>query len=300
MSVDQPTPRSPRLRVASPTKRRTDPLQGRVLLERYRLSSRIARGGMGSVYLGRDVESGALVAIKVLRDDMSADDGVRLRFLNESRATQRIDHPAVVKVLAVGEIDRGRICLVMEYVDGTPLRRMLRSGPLPQDRTVSIADAVAQGLAAAHAKDVVHRDLKPENVLLPRDQSAAGLVKVVDFGIARMIDAPSITTTQHVMGTPQYISPEQALGGEIDGRADIYALGVMMYEMLSGELPFHDDDVHQLLHKHISNPPRPLSDAGSRPDVVPALEDLVMRCLSKKPEKRPQDMTELIAALAAF
>jgi serine/threonine-protein kinase len=279
-------------------KTRPDPLQGRIVLDRYRITARIARGGMGAVYLGRNTDDGSSVAIKVLHEDLASDDAVRLRFLNESRAAQRIDHPAVVKVLDVGEIDDDRICLVMEHVDGTPLRRILRKGPLPQGRVSLISAAVAEGLAAAHAKGVIHRDLKPENVLLPRQSGSDTLVKLVDFGIARMIDAPSITTTQHVMGTPQYISPEQAMGNPIDARADVYALGVVMYEMLTGELPFLHDDVHELLRAHIKRPPRPLGDWGTRPIVDEELEGLVMRCLAKSPDRRPADMGAVVEALA--
>jgi serine/threonine-protein kinase len=299
VSANQPTPKDVRPPGAPPVRKaRPDPLQGRIVLDRYRITARIARGGMGAVYLGRNVEDGTSVAIKVLHEDLASDDAVRLRFLNESRAAQRIDHSAVVRVLDVGEVDGSRICLVMEYVDGTPLRRVMRDGPLPQGRVALIAAATAEGLAAAHEKGVIHRDLKPENVLLPRRSGSDTLVKLVDFGIARMIDTPSITTTQHVMGTPQYISPEQAEGAPIDPRADIYSLGVMMYEMLTGELPFLHDDVHELLHAHIERLPTPLREWGARPMVDPALEDLVMRCLSKPPDLRPPDMNAVVEALS--
>jgi len=299
VSANQPTPRDVRPAIAPPVRKaRPDALQGRVVLERYRITARIARGGMGAVYLGRNTEDGGSVAIKVLHEDLATDDAIRLRFLNESRAAQRIDHPAVVKVLDVGEIDGARICLVMEYVDGTPLRRILRRGALPEGRVTMIAAAVAEGLSAAHGKGVIHRDLKPENVLLPRRSGSGTLVKLVDFGIARMIDTPSITTTQHVMGTPQYISPEQAMGGPIDSRADVYALGVMMYEMLTGELPFIHDDVQELLRAHIKRPPQPIGDRGARPIVDRRLEELVMRCLAKSPDLRPAAMTDVVAALA--
>ncbi len=275
-------------------------MEGRVLLGRYRIGRRIARGGMGSVFLARRVDGGERIAIKVLHPEIALEPRVRERFLNEARAARRISHPAVVRVLDAGEIDGGAAFLVMEFVEGGPLRRLLRRGPLPERQGVAIARALAGGLDAAHRVGVIHRDLKPENVLIPRAARADAAAKIVDFGIARIIDGPRLTTTRHVMGTPQYISPEQAMGAALDGRADIYALGVMLYEMLTGDLPFDDDDPETLLRKHIKSTPSPISGGLAPRRIAPALERLVMRCLEKSPRLRPDDMTEVLSTLASM
>ncbi|MCP4674091.1 MAG: serine/threonine protein kinase [Deltaproteobacteria bacterium] len=300
MSCNQPTPSDARRRNkkrARLAKIRPDALQGRVILKQFRVNSRLARGGMSSVYLVRDVKSGELLAAKVLRSDLVLEFRVRERFLNESRAIQRIDHPAVVRVRSVGELDDDRLCLVMEYVHGSSLRKVLRNGPISPANAVAIIGSVSEGLAAAHEQCIIHRDLKPENVLVPQKSSGA-LAKLVDFGIARIIDAPRITTTQHVMGTPQYIAPEQAMGKAVDHRADIYAIGVMMYEMLTGDLPFDGNDPETLLRHHISTPPPPIVEHESDKGIPEDLKYLVMRCLSKAPANRPANMDEVLSLLA--
>lgn len=278
---------------------RVDPLQGTIVLGRYRINSRVAQGGMSTVYLARNFEEGGLFAVKVLRPDLVRDPSVRERIFNESKAVQRIDHPAVVKIHDVGKIGEEQICLVMEYIHGTPLRRIVQGAPVKLSRVISIVAAVAEGLAAAHEKQVIHRDLKPENVLLPRGDSRPSPVKLIDFGIARIIDAPSITTTQHVMGTPEYISPEQALGVRVDHRADIYSLGVMLYEMLSGSLPFRETDPDALLHHHVHTAPPTLMRRNMGGEEIPeSIQHLVMACLSKDPWNRPEDMSDILKVFA--
>jgi len=186
----------------------------------------------------------------------------------------------------------------MEYIHGSSLRRLIQQGPIKYTNAIPIAGSVCQGLAAAHENFVIHRDLKPENVLIPQKSASGAVAKLVDFGIARIIDMPSITTTQHVMGTPHYIAPEQALGKQIDHRVDIYSLGVLIYEMLTNSLPFSGNDPDMLLRQHINDPPPPL-DTHSQPHKIPdKLEKLVMRCLSKSPEGRPNHMDEVISILS--
>ncbi len=277
-----------------------DPMIGRILMGRFRINSRIARGGMGAVYLARKVDSGDLFAVKVLRKDMVLDPRMRERFLNEANAAKRIDHPAVARTYKVGETASGEIFIAMEYVDGPPLRRLLRKGPLDSERAIILGAAIAQGLAAAHVSGVIHRDLKPENVLIPRSPNTDSVVKIVDFGIARIIDAPRITTTRHVIGTPQYISPEQAMGEPVDKRTDIYSLGVMMYEMLTGALPFWDKDPDKLLRKHIKSRPIPIHKLSIPVAIDPALEDVVMACLKKPPGARPSTMEDIISRLSTI
>ena len=302
MSTDNSTPsEAPRARATSRAlKTAPDAMHGRVLVGRYRIISRIARGGMGSVYLARNLEDGSSCAVKVLRDDLLLDVRVRERFMYESHAASRIAHPAVARIYEVGETASGEMFIVMEYVNGPPLRRLIRTGRMSEIRVVLIGAAIAEGLAAAHEVGVIHRDLKPENVLVPRSAQTDSVVKLVDFGIARIVDAPRITTTQHVLGTPQYISPEQAMGGPIDNRSDVYSLGVIMYEMVAGALPFDGDDAESLLRMHIKTRPVPLGEAVDAGAVSPKLERLVMRCLEKSPRNRPDSMEQVVAELAAL
>jgi eukaryotic-like serine/threonine-protein kinase len=302
VSIDSPTPSeaqharaTSRIMKAAP-----DAMRGRVLAGRYRITSRIARGGMGSVYLARSTDDGSSCAVKVLRDDLLLDARVRERFMYESRAASRIVHPAVARTYEVGETSAGEMFIVMEYVNGPPLRRLIRKGRMSEARAVLVGAAIAEGLAAAHGNGVIHRDLKPENVLVPRSAQTDSIVKLVDFGIARIVDAPRITTTQHVLGTPQYMSPEQAMGGAVDNRSDIYSLGVILYEMIAGELPFYGDDAESLLRKHIKSRPVPLGEVVDAGALSPGLNRLVMRCLEKSPRNRPDSMEQIVAELAAL
>jgi serine/threonine protein kinase len=277
-----------------------DPMCGRVLAGRYRITSRIARGGMGSVYLARSTEDGAPYAVKVLREELLLDGRIRERFMYEARAAARIVHRSVVRTYEIGETPTGEMFIVMEYVNGPPLRRLIQAGPVEEPRAVELAIAIAEGLAAAHGKGIIHRDLKPENVLMPRDKAAGSPVKLADFGVARILDAPRITTTQHVLGTPHYVSPEQAVGGPIDDRCDLYSFGIILYEMLSGALPFSGDDPTSLLKKHVKSRPAPLCDVVRAGSVSPALGRLVMSCLEKSPFHRPESAERIVAALAAL
>jgi eukaryotic-like serine/threonine-protein kinase len=302
VNYSQPTPpytTRGRKHLFNPAKSRLDPLQGMIVLGRYRINSKVADGGMSTVYLARNFEKGGLFAVKVLRADLVRDVTIRERILNEFRAIQRIDHPAVVKILEAGKVGEGQICLVMEYIHGSPLRRLLQSGPLKLTKVIPVVAAVAEGLHAAHQQQIIHRDLKPENVLLPRGSETRTVVKLIDFGIARILDAPRITTTHHIMGTPEYIAPEQAMGSPIDHRSDIYSLGVMMYEMLAGALPFQEEDPDILLHHHVHTPPPKLRQRKREGERVPAsIEKLIVACMEKNPNDRPHDMGEVLREIS--
>ncbi|MBN2343509.1 MAG: serine/threonine protein kinase [Deltaproteobacteria bacterium] len=274
-----------------------DRLQGQILNGKYRLTSILSKGGAGSVYLARNVESGSLVAIKILRSDLNLVPRVRERFLTESRAAARIRHPAVVHAIELGETAEGALFFVMDYVPGPPLRKLLNSHTLTIQQSVLIAAATAEGLKAAHTQDVVHRDLKPENILIPRNKNAGSVVKIVDFGIARLLNTPRITTTEHILGTPSYLSPEQAEGLSIDRRTDIYSLGIIMYEMLTGSVPFQGDTTEELLDAQIRRIPTPIHNRVLKPLPHP-LEQLVMGCLQKNPDHRPNSMDEVLAILS--
>ncbi len=241
-----------------------------------------------------------MYAVKVLRKDLASDPQIRDRFINETKVIQLVKHPSVVRIVDIGKTDDGRICLVTEYIHGSSLRKEMKKGPMDVATTVPIICTVAAGLSLVHSHSVVHRDLKPENILLPFDKKNDAIAKLIDFGIARIIDTPRITTTQHVMGTPEYIAPEQATDQAIDGRTDIYSLGVIMYEMLTGKLPFGGNDCSALLRKHVSEPPPPLHDYPGA-DLIPrGLQHLVLHCLAKSPRNRPANMDELVSILENF
>jgi serine/threonine protein kinase len=275
-----------------------DQLRGRILLGEYRLNGLIAHGGMGSVYLSRHVQTGEKFAIKILREHLTRLPGARDRFLIESRASSRIQHPAVVKTIDIGEMSNGAFFIVMEFINGCPLRRLIEKGRISPSQATAVFISAAQGLQAAHEKGVIHRDLKPENILIPSGSSGEPAAKIVDFGLARIVDTPHITTAHHILGTPHYLSPEQAMGGALDARSDIYSLGIVVYEMLTGQLPFNSADTNTLLRNHIQKKPVSISERIGARAVNPQLETLVMSCLAKSPNYRPGSMGQVLAALA--
>jgi len=273
-------------------------LQGRILEDRYRLTFPLGRGGMSTVYLARDFTCGRHYAIKVLHRELVERSRYRRRFFNEIDAARRIDHPAVVRMFELGEIEDGRLFLVMEYVRGICLKRLIAQGPVPAQKVIPIVFAVADGLRAAHSRGVVHRDLKPGNVLLPRGPGESAVAKIVDFGIARIAGGPRLTRSSEVIGTPVYLSPEQATGDPIDHRTDIYSLDVLMYEMLTGLRLFDGRDPERLLNQHVREQPVPMVRRRPDLDISPVLDELVMSCLAKKPEHRPYDMSRVMAVLS--
>lgn len=264
-----------------------DPLVGRTVGGRYRLITRLGAGGMSAVYLARHVLIDRLVAVKTLRRDLAQDPTHRDRFIREARAVNRINHANIVEISDYGETEDGLVYLVMEYVPGDSLSSALSEGALPTPRALAIAAQVGSALGRAHQMGVVHRDLKPENVLLVKKRDGVDFVKILDFGIAKIMDAPALTGSQQIFGTPGYIAPEYIQSTEIDGRADLYSLGVILYEMVTGALPFDYEFPGDLLVKHVTEPPVPPRQRN--PDVEPALEALVLRCLAKDPDQRFRD-----------
>ena len=259
----------------------------------YELLQEVGRGGMGVVYAGRDVRLDRLVAIKVLPDLVSSD-VVRERFLREARAAARLAHPSIVPIYSADERE-GVTFLVMAYVDGTTLSARLRDGAAlaPEDAVPILRDVVL-ALGAAHARGVVHRDIKPENILVDR---ATGRAMVTDFGIARLADAMqsgALTRTGQVLGTVGYMSPEQVTGGEVDGRSDLYSLGVVAFETLAGRLPF-DGPAPVVIVAHATKPAPPLATVA--PLVPAALCAVIDRCLRKDPTERYESGNALAAAL---
>ncbi len=273
-----------------------DPLIGKTIGGRYRLISRLGVGGMSSVYLARHVMIDRLMAIKTLRRDLARDPVHRDRFLREARAVNRINHENIVEITDFGETDDGLVYLVMEYVPGELMLKALADAPFPTLRALHIAEQVGAALARAHEMAVIHRDLKPENILLVTRKGGADFVKILDFGIAKILDAPSITGSQQIFGTPGYISPEYIQSSDIDGRADLYSLGVILYEMCTGALPFDYEYPGDLLVKHVTDPPVP--PRTRNPHLEPAVEALILRCLEKDPACRFRDAFHFLDELA--
>ena len=259
--------------------------------ERYTVERKLGRGGMATVYLARDSVLDRPVALKVLAEHLADDDEFRERFLREARLAARFVHPNVVQVYDADEDERGPF-IVMEYVEGHTLADELkRRGRLPPAEVVGIGIQVCAALEAAHEAGLVHRDIKPQNILLRPD----GRVKIADFGIARSLDATRHTEIGTVLGTAAYLAPEQARGETVTPAADIYSLGVVLYELLTGRTPFEADTLPELLLKREQGalvPPRDIA-----PDVPIALERVVMRCLALEPQHRPASAAELARAL---
>jgi tRNA A-37 threonylcarbamoyl transferase component Bud32 len=269
-------------------------MQIEVLGERYQLQEPIGRGGMATIYRGHDTRMDRVVAIKVLREVYSTDPKFVTRFQREAKAASALQHPNIVQVYDYGQTD-GSYFIVMELIEGTDLRRYLRSrGILAIDRAIIIAHDVALGLGAAHRRGIVHRDVKPQNILVGRD----GSIKLTDFGIASVykdINAERLTTTGMTLGTVQYYAPEQAQGEIVNPAADVYALGIVMYEMLTGRTPFDGDTPVAVAMQHIQDMPVPPTQLN--PGIPPALEEIIMRCLEKVPEMRYRDGSSLARAL---
>ena len=270
----------------------------------YRVTELIGEGGMGVVYLAEHPGIGRRAAVKILRPGLTDNPELARRFFNEARAANAIRHPGITEVFDCGTLPSGTSYIVMELLEGENLAARLRDrGPLPEADARRIAAQTASALAAAHAAGIVHRDLKPDNLyLVPDDRDAtAEMVKVLDFGIAKLgqngSNVNSVRTrTGSVMGTPSYMSPEQCRGTrEIDHRTDIYALGVILYEMLCGRPPFVSEGFGEMVHLHISQPPPPPRTIN--PSIPEDLERLILWCLAKEPDERMQTMADVHAAL---
>ena len=268
-----------------------DPMIGRLINGRFEVLSRLGAGGMGVVYRARQVGIDRIVAIKTLLKDRATDDKVVQRFKNEARAVSRLNHPNTIRIFDFGQMDDGTLYFAMELLEGRSLDKAIRQdAPFATRRTLHIMAQMADSLAEAHSKGIVHRDLKPENVYLSQVGGDPDFVKVLDFGVARMREQDSsqgtMTQAGVIFGTPRYMAPEQARTMAVDARADIYALGIIWYELLTGRTPFEADSPLAILMKHIQDPVPAM--AAARPDVsVPAeVEALVMRCLEKSPDRR--------------
>jgi tRNA A-37 threonylcarbamoyl transferase component Bud32 len=262
-----------------------------VLSGRYRLESKLGSGGMSTVYLAVDEVLDRQVAIKLLHREISEEADQLERFRREARAAARLSHPNLVGVIDAGE-DDGRPYIVFEYIPGRTLKRRLQEeGRLPVDEAVAYAIEIGRGLTAAHARKLVHRDVKPQNVLIDPD----GRAKVTDFGIARSLESKGLTATGRVLGTTDYVSPEQAMGEDVDERSDVYSLGVVLYEMLSGDVPFQAETQVGVAMKHVNEP---MPDVQSRrPEVSATVASVVDRATTKDPRDRYGTVAEMVRDL---
>ena len=267
---------------------------GRIFNQRYRLKEKLGSGGMADVYLADDLLLEREVAVKVLHPQYAADPAYIQRFRHEAQAAANLNHPNIVNIYDWGN-EGDLYYIVMEYVEGRDLKEVLRSeGRILPERAAEITAEVCAALQFAHRHNLVHRDIKPHNIFLTH----MGQVKVMDFGIAREGDGSGFTQTGVVMGTPQYISPEQAQGRPVDGRSDIYSLGVVLYEMLTGRVPFDDPNPVTVAYRQVREDPIPPSVID--PEIPPALEAVVMKAMAKNPANRYQTAQEMKADLLRF
>jgi tRNA A-37 threonylcarbamoyl transferase component Bud32 len=273
-------------------------LVGEVLAGTYRLDALIGEGGMGAVFRGRHVLLRRDVAIKVLHPDFSRDPELVKRFDREAQSAARLNHPNCIQVTEFGSTEEGMKYLVMQLLEGTELQNIL-DGPVEPLRACDLILQILRGLEHAHGQGVVHRDLKPQNIFVTRDHEGREVLKLVDFGIAKIIGGDGahdqMTRAGMVFGTPQYMSPEQALGLEIDARADLYAVGVLLYQMVTGRLPFNGDDPVALIRMQVSTEPPPLP-----PSVPQELAAVIMRLLAKQKEQRFPDARTVRIALERY
>jgi hypothetical protein len=282
----------------STARRSQDPYLGKTVAGRYRLESRLGEGGMGIVYRARHVLIDRVVALKLIRPDLRSETHLRAWMLREARAANRVDHAHIVQIHDVGETDEGELYLVMEYLVGTSLSSVCGKGPLPVERAVDIIEQMCAALARAHDLGVVHRDLKSDNIMLTSRGGRKDFVKILDFGLAALTRDARLAPKGAVFGTPEYMAPEQARGEDATALCDLYALGILFFEMLTGQLPFRSNDRETLLEMQRSaQPPRPSSLRG---DVPPQAEAIILRLLQKDPQKRFRDGHHLQEELKAF
>jgi serine/threonine protein kinase/Tol biopolymer transport system component len=257
----------------------TDHLVGRTLAH-YRILEYTGGGGMGVVYKAEDLRLARTVALKFLPPELTRDPEAKSRFLQEARSASVLDHPNICTIHEVGETDDGRLYLAMPYYDGETLRRRIERAPIPIDEAIDLAEQIARGLAKAHRGGIVHRDIKPANIMVTTD----GVVKILDFGLAKLVGAAAITRTGSSVGTPAYMSPEQARGEDVDHRTDLWSFGIVLYEMVAGRRPFRGEHDQAVLYGILNEPPKPLTEVRS--ETPPELERIVEGLLTKSPADR--------------
>jgi serine/threonine-protein kinase len=281
-----------------------DPWLGRVVNGKFRVDSLLGQGGMGRVYKATHLTLDRPVVLKMLHRGLTSDPSVAGRFRREAKAASRLVNPHSIQVLDFGEAEDGTLFMAMEYLPGRDLGAILaKEGALPEERIVRLGGQILEALGEAHARGIIHRDLKPENVMVEDRRNDPDHVTVLDFGIAKISDPGpgegTLTQAGLVCGTPQYMSPEQARGLELDPRSDLYAMGIILYQMATGMLPFESDTPVGYLTKHIAEPPAPMRERYPGLAISPRLEALVGRALSKDPAGRPATADAMRAELLA-
>ena len=264
-------------------------------ISHYHITEKLGEGGMGVVYKATDTKLDRPVALKFLAPHLLRDDEGRKRFAREAKAAASLDHPNICTVDEIDEAD-GRTFIVMAFLEGRPLSERIAAGPLKLPEALSTAIQIAEGLEAAHEKGIVHRDIKPDNVMLMA--GSRGLLKIMDFGPAQLAGSSKLTRGGSTLGTMSYMSPEQAEGADTDRRTDIWALGVVLYEMAAGQLPFRGDFDQAVVFSIMNEPPEPLT--AVRTGVPKELERIVHKCLAKKVDERYQHADELLVDLQAL
>ncbi len=277
-----------------------DLLIGTIFDGRFQIQGKLGEGGMGAVYSARRLDFETDVALKLLKLDFARDDGIRKRFMYEARVISNLKHPHAVRLFDFGQADDGHVYMVMELLDGESLADRLAYRFVSYREVFDIITPICGVLGEAHVRDVIHRDLKPENIFLLEVEGNSEFPKLLDFGIAKHKREETMTKSGTLWGTPAYMSPEQAQGNMVGGAADIYGIAVMIYELISGNLPFQASTQMGFAVKHIKAPARALSTMPGLDSVPPALDDLLMEMLSKDPSQRPSSMKEVVRRLEAI
>ena len=301
VSTDPVSPSDPEVTLPELGEPEPSVAPGTVLAGRYRVERVIGEGGMGEVYLARHLTIDKLLAIKVLSPERARRPRTVSRFLQEAKASSKIRHENVVDITDFGK-DDGRAFFVMEYLDGEDLSALLkRGGRMPWQRARSIIIQVLEALTAAHQANIIHRDIKPHNIFIVAREHNPEFVKLIDFGIAKLRDGSeeALTQTGAIMGTADYMSPEQGQGMDLDGRSDLYSVGVILYRMLTGGVPFKAGNAMATVYLHVHTEAVPPSQACPEAEISPQLDALVLKALAKKPEERFSSAAEFIAALRA-
>ncbi len=260
-------------------------------ISHFKILEKLGEGGMGVVYKAEDTRLKRTVALKFLPPELSRDEEAKKRFIREAQTASSLDHPNICSIHEIGETEDGQIFIVMAYYEGETLKQKLADGPLPVEQVVNIATWIAQGLVSAHDRGIVHRDIKPANIIITNK----GEVKILDFGLAKLAGQAQLTKDASTLGTVAYMSPEQTLGENINHRTDIWSVGVVLYEMLTGELPFMGEYEAAILYAVVNEEAKPISNF--RNDVPQNIEKVIKKCFEKNPDERYQSVNELLKDL---